>query len=90
MIADGALLYANHGRKYWVTGPTVSAYSTVPAPLALDVPAPLPFASHGPSGQVITIGSMSKTLREAVHRMAAALAQGLSPSSADRRPHWVA
>ncbi|WP_329117391.1 MocR-like transcription factor YczR [Streptomyces sp. NBC_01465] len=31
------------------------------AELALDVPAPLPFASHGPSAQVITIGSMSKT-----------------------------
>ncbi|MFI9587048.1 PLP-dependent aminotransferase family protein [Streptomyces sp. NPDC052236] len=30
------------------------------------------------------------TLREAVHRMAAALADGLPPSSATRRPHWVA
>ncbi|PBC86957.1 MULTISPECIES: PLP-dependent aminotransferase family protein [unclassified Streptomyces] len=31
-----------------------------------------------------------ETLREAVHRMAAALAGGLSPSSATRRAHWVA
>ncbi|MFC4888809.1 aminotransferase-like domain-containing protein [Streptomyces beijiangensis] len=31
------------------------------AELALDVPPPLPFASHGASGQVITVGSMSKT-----------------------------
>lgn len=30
------------------------------------------------------------TLREAVHRMAAALADGLPPSAATRRPHWVA
>jgi DNA-binding transcriptional MocR family regulator len=30
------------------------------------------------------------TLREAVHRMAAALADGLPLSSATRRPHWVA
>ncbi|MFD7665057.1 PLP-dependent aminotransferase family protein [Streptomyces sp. NPDC059788] len=32
----------------------------------------------------------SDTLREAVHRMATALADGLTPSSTDRRPHWVA
>ncbi|MFF8785111.1 PLP-dependent aminotransferase family protein [Streptomyces sp. NPDC015125] len=31
-----------------------------------------------------------ETLREAVHRMAAALADGPSPSSATRRAHWVA
>ncbi|OKI02508.1 GntR family transcriptional regulator [Streptomyces sp. CB02923] len=31
-----------------------------------------------------------ETLREAVHRMAAALADGLTPSSTTRRPHWVA
>lgn len=30
------------------------------------------------------------TLREAVRRMATALADGLPPSSASRRPHWVA
>ncbi|MET7311822.1 hypothetical protein ABZS68_33380 [Streptomyces sp. NPDC005571] len=30
------------------------------------------------------------TLREAVGRMATALADGLPPSSATRRPHWVA
>ncbi|MGC5003468.1 PLP-dependent aminotransferase family protein [Streptomyces sp. DT203] len=30
------------------------------------------------------------TLREAVRRMATALADGLPPSSAGRRPHWVA
>ncbi|MEV5595250.1 PLP-dependent aminotransferase family protein [Streptomyces sp. NPDC052496] len=30
------------------------------------------------------------TLREAVHRMAAALADGLTPSSGTRRPHWIA
>lgn len=30
------------------------------------------------------------TLREAVHRMATALADGLPPSSAARLPHWVA
>lgn len=30
------------------------------------------------------------TLREAVRRMATALADGLPPSSATRRPHWVA
>ncbi|MET7522502.1 PLP-dependent aminotransferase family protein [Streptomyces sp. NPDC005248] len=30
------------------------------------------------------------TLREAVRRMATALADGLPPSSANRRPHWVA
>lgn len=30
------------------------------------------------------------TLREAVHRMATLLADGLPPSSATRRPHWVA
>ncbi|WP_343245018.1 PLP-dependent aminotransferase family protein [Streptomyces sp. SID14478] len=29
--------------------------------LALDVPAPAPFAAHGPGTQVITVGSMSKT-----------------------------
>lgn len=29
-------------------------------------------------------------LREAVHRMATALADGLPPSSAVRRPHWIA
>ncbi|MFI1258247.1 PLP-dependent aminotransferase family protein [Streptomyces netropsis] len=29
------------------------------------------------------------TLREAVHRMAAVLADGLPPSSTTRRPHWV-
>ncbi|WP_238782589.1 PLP-dependent aminotransferase family protein [Streptomyces monomycini] len=31
-----------------------------------------------------------ETLRDAVHRMAAALADGLPPSAADRRPHWIA
>ncbi|MFI6877832.1 PLP-dependent aminotransferase family protein [Streptomyces sp. NPDC050400] len=31
------------------------------ADLALDGPAPAPFAAHGESGQVVTIGSMSKT-----------------------------
>ncbi|MEV5609785.1 PLP-dependent aminotransferase family protein [Streptomyces sp. NPDC052225] len=31
------------------------------AELALDVPAPKPFAAHGEAGRVITIGSMSKT-----------------------------
>ncbi|MCZ1011744.1 aminotransferase class I/II-fold pyridoxal phosphate-dependent enzyme [Streptomyces lydicus] len=31
-----------------------------------------------------------ETLREAVHRMAAALTEGLSPSSATRRARWVA
>jgi DNA-binding transcriptional MocR family regulator len=30
------------------------------------------------------------TLREAVHRMATALADGLTPSSTTRRPHWIA
>ncbi len=29
------------------------------------------------------------TLREAVHRMASAITDGLPPSSATRRPHWV-
>ncbi|WP_338694476.1 PLP-dependent aminotransferase family protein [Streptomyces sp. Q6] len=29
--------------------------------LALDVPAPEPFAAHGESGRVVTLGSMSKT-----------------------------
>ncbi|WP_148589745.1 PLP-dependent aminotransferase family protein [Streptomyces sp. WAC01526] len=32
----------------------------------------------------------SDTLREAVHRMATALADGLSQTSTTRRPHWVA
>ncbi|GAA3716873.1 PLP-dependent aminotransferase family protein [Nonomuraea antimicrobica] len=32
----------------------------------------------------------SDTLREAVHRMAATLIDGLPAASADRRPHWVA
>ncbi|MFE4955598.1 PLP-dependent aminotransferase family protein [Streptomyces sp. NPDC056653] len=31
-----------------------------------------------------------ETLREAVRRMATALAEGLPPSSATRRPHWIA
>ncbi|MET8534352.1 PLP-dependent aminotransferase family protein [Streptomyces sp. NPDC005065] len=31
-----------------------------------------------------------ETLREAVRRMATALADGLPPSSATRRPHWIA
>ncbi|MFD0412721.1 PLP-dependent aminotransferase family protein [Streptomyces sp. NPDC127108] len=30
------------------------------------------------------------TLREAVHRMATTLAEGLPPSPAGRRPHWIA
>ncbi|WP_030674046.1 PLP-dependent aminotransferase family protein [Streptomyces rimosus] len=31
-----------------------------------------------------------ETLREAVHRMAATLADGITPSSTGRRPHWIA